>query len=161
MAVNQKSPVWSGWIAFAAMMLLVVGAVNVLEGIVALVYRQRTVVIQDRLYVIDLTSWGILVLAFGAILVCAGVGVLSGRTWARVTATVLVVVHAISQVGWLAAYPLWSLLMLGLDIVVLYALTAGWQDVTATTTEFVPPPRHDRNDAPAQQGNWDRTRTHA
>jgi hypothetical protein len=161
MAVKQKSPVWSGWIAFAALMLLVIGAVNVLEGIMALMYRQRTVVVQDRLYVIDLTGWGIVILAFGAVLVCAGIGLLSGRTWARVTAIVLVVVHAIIQVGWLAAYPLWSLLMLALDIVVLYALTAGWQDMTTTMTEFVPPPGHDRNDTPARQGNWDRTRTHA
>lgn len=159
MAVKQKSPVWSGWIAFAALMLLVIGVVNVLEGIMALVYRQRTVVVQDRLYVIDLRGWGILILAFGAILVCSGIGLLSGRTWARVAAVVLVVVHAIIQVGWLSAYPLWSLLMLALDVVVLYALTAGWQEATVTT-ELVPPPRHDRNDTPAQQG-WDRTRTHA
>lgn len=159
MAVKHSSPAWSGWIAFAALMMLVIGAVNVLEGILALVYRQRTVVIQDRLYVVDLTQWGIIVLVFGAILVCAGVGVLSMRTWARIAAIVFVVVHAIVQVGWLAAYPLWSLLMLALDIVVLYALTAGWQDATTTTREFVPPPRHNRFDDPVQQDSSDRTRS--
>jgi hypothetical protein len=145
MPAKQRSLVWSGWIYFAATMLVIIGTINVLEGIVAIVYRERTVVIQDRLYVVDLASWSVLVLVFGALLVGAGIGVLSARTWARVTAIVFVSLHAIVQVGWLAAYPFWSLLMLGLDIVVLYALTAGWQGMTRIRDEPVEPTRTTTN----------------
>lgn len=161
MPTEQRSLAWSGWIAFAALMLMIIGVVNVLEGIVAIVYRQRTVVVQDRLYVVNLTSWGVLVLVSGAILVCAGIGVLTARTWARVVAVVFVALHAVTQVGWLAAYPLWSLLMLALDIVVLYALTAGWHDITAARDEFTSSTSYNRRDAHDPQGNWERTHTHA
>ena len=58
-----------------------------------------------------------------------GLGLLAAQTWARITAIVIVIVHAIIQIAWLGAYPVWSLLMIALDTVVLYALTAGWSDV--------------------------------
>lgn len=154
---------WSGWIVFAALMLMIIGVVNILEGIVAMVYGHRTVVLADRLYVVNLTGWGILVLVFGAILAGAGIGVLSGQTWARLVAIVFVALHAVVQVGWLAAYPLWSLLMLGLDIVVLYALTAGWHDMTAAAErdEYTSSTSHNRHDARDGQHSWERPRTNA
>jgi hypothetical protein len=158
MPTERRSLAWSGWIAFAALMLMIIGVLNILEGIVAIVYRQRTVVVADQLYVINLTGWGILVLASGVLLAGAGLGVLSGRTWARVVAIVFTALHAIVQVGWLAAYPLWSLLMLALDVVVLYALTAGWRRVTAAGEEVTPSTTHDQQDV---QSTWERTRTHA
>ena len=157
MPTKQRSLMWSGWIAFAALVLMIIGVVNILEGIVAIVYRQRTVLVADRLYVINLTGWGVLVLAFGIVLAAAGVGVLSARTWARVVAVVFTALHAIVQVGWLGAYPLWSLLMLGLDVVVLCALTAGWPAIPVAE-EFAPPATDRRHDA---HGSWERTRTHA
>jgi hypothetical protein len=155
MSTKRYRPVWSGWIFFAATLLLIIGVVNILEGIVTIGYRARTVVVQDRLYLVDLASWGLLVLVFGAVLVAAAIGVLSGRGWARVTAIVFVALHAVGQVGWLAAYPFWSLLMLGLDIVVLYALTVRWAGTTRTTAEpirqthnghSVREPQHSRTD---------------
>lgn len=160
MPTKQRSLVWSGWIVFAALMLMIIGVVNVLEGIVAIMFSRRTVVVADRLYVINPTGWGILVLAFGVILLCAGLGVLSARTWARVVAVVVVALHAVVQVDWLAAYPLWSLLMLALDIIVLYALTAGWRDVTAAPGELVSTTRG-RHDSRDQRGTWEHTHTNA
>ena len=158
MPTKQRSLMWSGWIVFAALVLMIIGVVNILEGIAAIVWRQRTVLVADRLYVINLTGWGVLVLAFGVVLAAAGVGVLSARTWARVTAIVCTALHAVVQVGWLAAYPLWSLLMLGMDIVVLCALTAGWHSITVSDEYYAPPPRAGRHDT---QGTWEHTRTHA
>lgn len=159
---------WSGWIFFAATMLLVIGVLNVLEGVVAIVYRERTVVVQDRFYVVDLASWGVLVLGSGVLLVAAAIGLLSARMWARVTAIVFVSLHAIVQVGSLAAYPFWSLLMLGLDIVVLYALTAGWSSVTRIPEEPIKPTHNGHNvgKPPARterstQSTRDRPRTNA
>ena len=139
MLAKRTSPVWAGWILFATLIMLVIGVVNVLEGILTLIYRERVVLVQDRLYVVDLTGWGVVVLVFGAILVAVGIGLLSAKTWARIAAIVVVVVHAIAQIGSLGAYPVWSMLMLALDVVVLYALTVRWPEVTAARTEFVQP----------------------
>ncbi|HEX5402660.1 MAG TPA: hypothetical protein VFX16_10200 [Pseudonocardiaceae bacterium] len=138
MATKRNSPVWAGSILFATLIMLVIGVVNVIEGILTLTYRQRVVLVQDQLYVINVTGWGLAALVFGAILVCVGFGLLSARTWARIAAIVILVLHAIAQVAWLGAYPIWSLLMLTLDVVVLYTLAVRWPDVTATRRDFLP-----------------------
>ena len=65
----------------------------------------------------------------GALLLAAGVGLIAAQSWARWTAVVLVGLHALSQVAWLSAYPVWALLMVGLDTVLIFALTARWSVV--------------------------------
>jgi hypothetical protein len=59
-------------------------------------------------------------------MIITGIGLFSTQTWARIVAIVLVGLHAVSQIGALAAYPIWSLLMIALDTTVLFALTARW-----------------------------------
>ena len=53
-------------------------------------------------------------------------GLLAGMTWARIVGIIVVGLHAIAQVAWIGAYPIWSLLMIALDTLVLFALTARW-----------------------------------
>jgi hypothetical protein len=115
-----------GWLIFAALILGITGTINVFEGIFGLIYRQRVVLVAAQLYVVDVTGWALVLIVFGAVMVAAGIGLCTRRTWARITAIVIVGVHAIIQVAWMGAYPVWSLLMLALDIVVLFALTARW-----------------------------------
>jgi lysylphosphatidylglycerol synthetase-like protein (DUF2156 family) len=131
---------WESWVLFAALMLIIIGAVNVIQGFIGLLARSRTVVVQDQLYVVNLTGWAWTVLIFGAVLILVGGGLLSGQSWARWAAIFVVVVHAVVQMAWLTAYPLWGLLMLALDIVVLYALTARWPGKMAQqTADYAPP----------------------
>jgi hypothetical protein len=130
----QRAKVWPGWTTFAAVMLIMIGAFNILEGIAALLQRTVTYVAADRLVVIDLRSWGLLALIAGGLLVVVGLGLLSRNEIARAVAVVLVVLHALAQLTALAAYPVWSLLMVALDVVVLFALTVHWSPVEATGT---------------------------
>jgi len=154
MTSTGDSRTWSGWVFFAAVLMMIIGVINVIEGVVALIYRERTVVVQDRLYVVNLTGWALTLIVFGGVLAVVGVGLLTGRTWARWTAIVIVALHAIVQVGWLDAYPLWSLLMLALDVVVLYALAAHWSDMRRASGEYVPPARSGE-----ERREWDRAHT--
>lgn len=158
MATRGTTTAWTGWVIFAAPLTMIIGVIDILQGLVGLSAPTRTVVVQDRLYVFNTNGWALTVLIFGAVLVRVGVGASTGRSWARYTAIVIVALHAISQIGWLAAYPVWSLLMLALDVVVLYALTARWQDVGQLTgNQYAPPAsragNHDSSEA------WDRART--
>ena len=123
---RSTSPAWAGWIIFAASMLLIMGMINIFEGIIALVDDKRLVVTPDKLFVVDLTGWGWTVLIFGGAMVAAGIGLFSAQTWARIIAIIIIALHAIVEVAWLGAYPIWSLLMIALDVVVLFALTARW-----------------------------------
>jgi hypothetical protein len=129
---------WTGWIIFAASMLLIIGMFNILEGIIALVDDQRIVMTPNRLVVVDMTQWGWTILIFGALMVATGIGLFTAQTWARVLAIVIVGLHAIAEVGWLGAYPIWSLLMIGLDVVVLFALCARWSAATTDLDMYAP-----------------------
>lgn len=154
MANTQASRAWTGWVFFAAVLMMIIGAINVFEGIVGLIYRDRTVVVQNRLYVVNLTGWALTLVVFGGVLVVVGIGLFTARPWARWTAVAIVALHAIFQVGWLDAYPLWSILMLALDVVVLYALVARWSDMKRTSDEYVPPARSSE-----ERRAWDRAGT--
>jgi hypothetical protein len=122
---------WAGWVIFAGSLLLMIGAFNVIEGLVALFNDKRVLVTPERLIAVDLTGWGWTLLIFGLLMIATGAGLFAAQTWARVTAIILVGLHAVVQVAWLGAYPIWSLLMVALDTVVLYALTAGWSEARA------------------------------
>jgi hypothetical protein len=127
----KKSGALTGFVVFAGTMLLIIGGVNIFQGFIALFDDEHLVVTPENLILVDLTGWGWVLLISGLIMVAAGLGLLAAQTWARITAIVIVIVHAIIQIAWLGAYPVWSLLMIALDVVVLYALTAGWSDVRA------------------------------
>ncbi|NMO53802.1 hypothetical protein HH310_21785 [Actinoplanes sp. TBRC 11911] len=127
MAVGER--LWVGWITFAGTMLVVIGMVNVFEGVVTLIWDERSVAAPDRFVLVGLTAWSWTVLLSGILLIATGAGLFSGRSWARIVAIVVVGLHLVSQVTWLGAYPVWSLLMIALDTVILFALTARWSEV--------------------------------
>jgi hypothetical protein len=58
----------------------------------------------------------------GVVVALAGSAVMIGRMWARVVGVVLAVVSAIANIGFLAAYPVWSTIIIALDVLVIYAL---------------------------------------
>jgi hypothetical protein len=131
--MTKSRTVWFGWVTFAAVMLVVLGLLNVLEGLVALLQNQVAFIDGDSLVVVNLTGWGILMLAFGGLLLAAGIGLLARNVVARVAAIVIVALHMLIQVGSLGAYPVWSLLMITLSVVVLFALTVHWSDAFPPT----------------------------
>ena len=61
-------------------------------------------------------------LALGALFILVGFGVLVGQTWARVVGIALAVISAVINLAFLAAYPVWGVILIALDVVVIYAL---------------------------------------
>jgi hypothetical protein len=129
--MNSRS--MAGWIAFAAILLLVIGSIDFMQGLIALFEDEYFVVTGSGFLVVDLTAWGWVMLIWGVLLVLAGLGLASAQGWARWFAIVVVCVNIIAQLGFLgnSQYPLWSLTVMALNIVVLYALTARWTESTA------------------------------
>ena len=122
---------WTGWIVFAGFVLVLVGAMDALQGLVAIIKDEYVVATAKGLAIVDVTTWGWLTLIWGALLVLTGFGLLGGAGWARWVAIIGVGINALAQIGFMAnypqAYPLWNILIVTLNILVLYALTARWQ----------------------------------
>jgi vacuolar-type H+-ATPase subunit I/STV1 len=116
---------WYGWIAFAAIMMLMLGVFHAVAGLVALFRDDYFLVTQSGL-VIDAsyTTWGWTHLILGILVAAAGAALVSGATWARVVAVVAAMLSAVVNLAFLSAYPLWSVIMIALDILVIYAVTA-------------------------------------
>ena len=120
---------WTGWIAFAGWLMLIIGSLDFFEGLIAVIRGQYYVLTPQQIIVFDTTTWGWLTLIWGILLVLAGFGLWTGAGWARWFTIVVVGLNILGQLSWLgaSAYPLWSLVIITLNIIVLYALTARWQ----------------------------------
>src|SRR4051812_22599359 len=126
---TRRGSAWAGWIIFAGIMMTVIGLINVFEGCLALFNDERVVATPDKLILVDLTSWGWTLLLWGVVLLGVGISLLRGAGWARIAAIVVIGLHAVAQVLWLGAYPIWSLLMIGPDTVGPFALCVRWGEV--------------------------------
>ena len=119
---SPRATGWVGWIAFAAVMMLIAGFFNVIDGLAAIFSDQVFVAGDAGIVVLDLTAWGWWNTIVGAVLIAAGFALFRGALWARLTAIVAVVVNVITQALFLPAYPVWSLLIILVDVFVLWAL---------------------------------------
>ena len=119
----------AGFVVFAGALLMVEGLINVVHGLTALLSDDRLGIHRENLIIVNVTAWGWVVLISGLLLIPIGGALLTGAAWSRIAGIVVVSLHAVTQVGWLSAYPVWAVLMIALDIIVLYALTARWSDV--------------------------------
>jgi hypothetical protein len=121
---------WVGWIAFAGTIMAMLGTFHIIQGLVALFNDDYYLVGRSGLVInVDFTAWGWVQLISGIIVLVAGFAVFAGRTWARVVGVIVAMLSAIVNVGFLAAYPLWSLMMIALDVVVILALTVYGSEI--------------------------------
>ena len=126
--MNSKS--MEGWIGFAGVLMVIIGVINLFQGLIALFEDEYYVPTGSGFLLFDLTAWGWTLLIWGAVLVLTGFSLLSGQGWARWFTIVVVSVNFIVQLGFLgnSQTPLWSLTMVALNIIVLFALTVRWHD---------------------------------
>jgi hypothetical protein len=120
-----------GFTVFAATMMILAGAFQAFAGLVAIFKDSFYRVTPNYLITMDVTSWGWIHLIIGVVVLLAGFAVLGGRTWGRVVGVTLAVVSAISNFLFIPYYPLWSLIVIALDVFVIWALTAHGRAMTS------------------------------
>jgi hypothetical protein len=123
---------WVGWVVFAAVIAITMGAYEAIMGLVAIFNDEYYLVGSSGLVVsVDYTVWGWVHLLVGLAAVAAGVALLRGRSWGRVIVIGLAGLSALVNLGFLAAYPVWSVMVIAFDVIVIYALTVHWKELKA------------------------------
>ena len=116
---------WAGWAVFAGVMLVLVGAFQAIDGLVALFKDEVYVVRPNGLVVnVDYTAWGWVHLILGIVLIAAGAAIFSGRVWGRTLGVIAAIISAVLNFAFIPAYPVWSILIIAVDVFVIYALIA-------------------------------------
>jgi len=127
-ARSRERAAAAGWAVFAAVMLLVIGGLDALYGLAAILNNEIVVVGGHGVIVADITTWGWVTMILGLVIALTGAGLLAGMSSARWAAVFLIAVNAILQLPWFPAAPLWTVLMVTLSVVVIYQLTAHWEE---------------------------------
>ena len=112
-----------GWVAFAGMIVIIVGFVNLIYGIAA-IDGARFYADEARFIFGDLETWGWVHVVLGSIQFCAGFAILFGSNLGRWIGVVTAGVNAVTQLLFIDAFPLLAVAIVGLDILVLYGLVA-------------------------------------
>ncbi|MFF0308768.1 hypothetical protein ACFYSC_15155 [Streptosporangium sp. NPDC004379] len=129
MAYGARASGWLGWIWFAAVMMILVGVFNVITGLSAIFRGALYVQTGDQVVFLNLPAWGWIHLILGILLIAVGIALVTGQTWARVVAVVLVALNAIEHMLFIPAYPWWSLIVIAIDVLVIYALIVHGHEV--------------------------------
>lgn len=112
----------AGPVAFAGVLLVMVGLFHAIQGLVALLSDDFYAVAGDYVFRFDFTTWGWIHLVLGLLVLGAGAGLFYGATWARAVAVVAACVSMLGNFAWLPNYPVWGLTLIALDVFVIWAV---------------------------------------
>src|SRR5262245_50589335 len=113
-----------GWRGFASAVLFAVGAVNLVHGIAALTkesYYGAGSTVTGSLH-----TWGVVLIIVGALQILTAVGIFRDREWSISAGIILAISSLVMQAGLIAVHPFGSLVVMGLDVLVIYALMVRW-----------------------------------
>jgi hypothetical protein len=127
---TERTTAWVGVIVFGGMMLFLLGVFHLIQGIVALADDTFYIARKGELVLaMNYTAWGWLHLALGVLALAAGIGVFGGALWARVAGVAVALVSALASMVFMPAYPVWGIIAIIFDVVVIYALVAHGHEV--------------------------------
>lgn len=128
--LEEQSGTAVGLTVFAGAMMILIGSFQVVQGMVALFNDNFYVVGEEYVFQFDVTTWGWVHLLMGIVVAVAGFGLFSGAVWARTVGVILAGLSAVANFLWLPYYPVWSLLIIALNVLVIWALVAHGRDIT-------------------------------
>ena len=133
-AAEGRVTEWVGMVLFAGILLATVGFFNLIEGFIAL-FRDEFYLVRPNGLVLsfDYTVWGVILLLSGVLLMGTGWGVVAGKTWARVAAIIIVFVDALFNMLFLPAYPVWTTLIIALNVFLIFVLVVHGRE-----TKYIP-----------------------
>lgn len=129
MTQREIDPRAIGWTWFAAVMMWLTGAFHAIAGLVGMFTDEFYPNLPDYLFRFDSDLWGWAQLTTGLLIFFAGAAILSGKVWARIIAVILVSLGILEAFAWLPIYPVWSAVIIAVDVFVIWALTVHGHDI--------------------------------
>jgi len=119
---QQSSPWATGFALFAAVLMIIAGLWGIVVGISAILNDKVFVTTQGYLYEFDITGWGWVHLILGILVGGAGIGIIQGATWGRVVGIAVAGLSLLANFLFIPHYPVWSILIIALDVLIIWAL---------------------------------------
>lgn len=126
MTARSSDRVGRGWVSFAAILLIVAGVMQFLDGLWAI--RTQDTAVDALFWNDNLEAWGWLYLIVGIGLIATGVSIFRREPWAYGVGIAVGCIGAILNIFWIFSYPLASVLLITLNLIVVYALTTYGED---------------------------------
>lgn len=114
-----------GAAVFAGILAGMMGVMNLIYGLLLLVNNEWVVLAEEGLFYFDVTAWAWVLLIFGAVLVATGIGIIMAKTWARLIGMAWASLVAVGHMFALPAFPMWSIVIIGIAILIIWALAGG------------------------------------
>ena len=130
---NPDAPTaWVGWVIYAGVMMILLGVFQFIAGLVAL-FDDKYFQVRDTglLLHINYTGWGVIHMVLGVLAVAGGYALMKGHLWARVYAVALAMLNAATNLAFLSAYPIWGVIMITIDLLVIWAVCVHGNEVKA------------------------------
>jgi hypothetical protein len=115
---------------FAAFAMIMIGTFQAIAGLAGIIEDEFYAVTPNYVFEFDATVWGWIHLLLGIVIVLAAFGLFTGAVWARTVGVILALVSAIANFAFIPWYPVWSILIIAIDVTVIWALTAHGRDIT-------------------------------
>jgi hypothetical protein len=118
-----------GFTLFAAMMMILIGGFHAITGLAGIIENEFFVASPNYVFEFDTSAWGWAHLVLGVIVLLAGFGLFTGAVWARTVGVFMAAVSAIANFAFIPFYPVWSIVIIAIDVTVIWALTAHGRDI--------------------------------
>lgn len=113
---------WTGWIAFAAFVMMLSGTLSAIQGFLAVINHNWSMWNNDGVPYGSTYAWGWWTLLVGVIVFAIGAALRRGSMFARTVAVFVAAGSLISQFISLNLAPLWSLTVIIIDVLVIWAV---------------------------------------
>ena len=126
---EEGSAAWASWVAFAGVMLMLIGVFSIIAGLAAAFEDDYFVKgpFDGQVLVLSTQAIGLIWIALGVLKVMTGYALIQGRNWARVVTVILCFMNAVVDIAVLGQQPFLSIILIALNVTVIYAVTVKWE----------------------------------
>lgn len=129
--MERKSGTAIGFTMFAAIMLMLNGSFQIIAGLTGILKNEFYVSTPNYLLEFDASAWGWIHLIWGVLVLIGGLGLLTGSLWGRILGVIGAAGSMLASFAFIPLYPIWSIVVIAVDVTVIWALTAHGRDIVS------------------------------